>query len=159
VNSWTIIVIINVRQWPGETTYELVFSLNADQRKSVFKSVMYLKSSFFWDITPCCSLKTSQYFEVTCHFHLQSWRVIQARNQPEGGSRQSSGRLSLLPASCWYLASSLAYFSTMKMEATCSSKISVGFQRNIWHYIPEDRTLHNQCCENLKSYNDVFVSW
>jgi hypothetical protein len=32
------------------------------------------------------------------------------------------------------------------MEAMCSSKWTS------WHYIPEDETLHNPCCENLKSY-------
>jgi hypothetical protein len=38
------------------------------------------------------------------------------------------------------------------MEAICSSKISVGFQRNTWRYIPEDSILHKHRCENLKSY-------
>jgi hypothetical protein len=38
------------------------------------------------------------------------------------------------------------------MEATCSSKTSVGFQRTTtWHYFPEGRNLHNHCYENLKS--------
>jgi hypothetical protein len=46
----------------------------------------------------------------------------------------------------------LAYSSTMKMEATLSSEISVDFQRTTWHYFLADRTLHNHCCENLKSY-------
>jgi hypothetical protein len=38
-----------------------------------------------------------------------------------------------------------------KMEATCSSKMSVDFQRTTWRYIPEDRISHNLRCENLKS--------
>jgi hypothetical protein len=33
-----------------------------------------------------------------------------------------------------------------------SSETSVDFQQTTWCYIPEDRTLHNHCCENLKSY-------
>jgi hypothetical protein len=49
------------------------------------------------------------------------------------------------------LVSSLAY-STLKMEAICSSKTSVHFQRTTWHYIPEGSTLPNHRCENLKSY-------
>jgi hypothetical protein len=28
-------------------------------------------------------------------------------------------------------------------------------QRTIWRYIPEDGTLHNHRCENLKSYKNV----
>jgi hypothetical protein len=45
----------------------------------------------------------------------------------------------------------MAFFLTLKMEATFSSKTSVDFRRTTWCYIPEDRTLHNHCCENLKS--------
>jgi hypothetical protein len=46
---------------------------------------------------------------------------------------------SLPPA--FMLVSCLAYFSTLKMEATCFSEASVEFQRTTWRYIPEDRTL------------------
>jgi hypothetical protein len=45
-----------------------------------------------------------------------------------------------------------AYFSTLKMEATFSSEMSIDFQRITLRYIPEDRTLHNHKSENLKSY-------
>jgi hypothetical protein len=34
----------------------------------------------------------------------------------------------------------------------CSSETSVDFQRTTRRYIPEDRPLHNHCCECLKSY-------
>jgi hypothetical protein len=44
-------------------------------------------------------------------------------------------------ATCFMLVSCLAYSVTLKMEATCSSKTLVDFQRTTWHYIPEDRTL------------------
>jgi hypothetical protein len=58
--------------------------------------------------------------------------------------------------------SCLAYCSTPKMEVTCSFQTSVGFQRTTQYYIPEDRTLHNHRCENLKSYtsycNFTFLS-
>jgi hypothetical protein len=37
------------------------------------------------------------------------------------------------------------------MEETCYSETSVGFQRAILHYIPEDRALHNRRREELKS--------
>jgi aspartate/tyrosine/aromatic aminotransferase len=35
--------------------------------------------------------------------------------------------------------------------------MSVGFQRTTWRYIPEARTLHNHCCEKLKSWNENVV--
>jgi hypothetical protein len=35
----------------------------------------------------------------------------------------------------------LAYYLTLKMEATCSSETSVDFQLTTQLYIPEDRTL------------------
>jgi signal-transduction protein with cAMP-binding, CBS, and nucleotidyltransferase domain len=41
------------------------------------------------------------------------------------------------------------------MEATCFSEKSVDFQRTTRRYIPEDRTLHDHRCENLKSYISV----
>jgi hypothetical protein len=44
------------------------------------------------------------------------------------------------------------------MEAMCSSETSVNIQRTTRHYIPEDGTLHNHCCENLKSYMEYISS-
>jgi hypothetical protein len=57
------------------------------------------------------------------------------------------------------LVSCFAYYSTLKMDATCSSETSVDFQQTTRCYIPEDRTLHNHCCENLKSYSTLSVCW
>jgi hypothetical protein len=45
------------------------------------------------------------------------------------------------------------------MEPTCSYEISVGFQRTTQRYIPEDRTLQNHRCENLRSYMWIVVYW
>jgi hypothetical protein len=50
--------------------------------------------------------------------------IRQARNKRDAGSNQSS-------ASCWFL----------KMEATCSSEMSVDFQWTIWRDIPEGSTM------------------
>jgi hypothetical protein len=45
------------------------------------------------------------------------------------------------------------------MEATCSSDTKVDFQRPTRRHILEDRTLHNDRCESLKSYNiDAFFT-
>jgi hypothetical protein len=49
------------------------------------------------------------------------------------------------------LASCLAYPVTQKMEATCSSKMSIEFQWTTQRYISQDDPLHNDHCENLKS--------
>jgi hypothetical protein len=67
--------------------------------------------------------------------------------------------LHALFAPCFMLISCLAYPSTLKMEVTCSTETSVDFQRTTWRYIPEDRTLHNHRCENVKSCknNPVFL--
>jgi hypothetical protein len=63
----------------------------------------------------------------------------------------------LLRYNAVYLAELI--FSTLKMEAICSSEMSVDTQRTTLSYIPEDGTLQyifgtlqNHCCENLKSY-------
>jgi hypothetical protein len=55
------------------------------------------------------------------------------------------------------LVSCSAYSSTLKMETICSSETSVDFQRVTRRYIPEDKTLHNHRCENLKSYFHLSV--
>jgi hypothetical protein len=34
----------------------------------------------------------------------------------------------------------------------CSSETSFDFRRITWRYIPEDGTLHNHRCDNIKSY-------
>jgi hypothetical protein len=41
------------------------------------------------------------------------------------------------------------------LEAICSSETSVDTQRTTRRYIPEVDTLHNDRCENLKSYNKI----
>jgi hypothetical protein len=43
-------------------------------------------------------------------------------------------------------------FSTLKMEAIRSSETSGATQHTTRRHIPEDDTLHNHRCENLKSY-------
>jgi hypothetical protein len=59
---------------------------------------------------------------------------------------------------CWFLAELIS--STLRMEAICSSETSVETQRTTRRYTPEDDTLHNHRCENIKSYSitDLFSS-
>jgi hypothetical protein len=42
-----------------------------------------MKSSIFWDTTPCSSLKANWRFGGTCHLYLLGQRISQARNQHE----------------------------------------------------------------------------
>jgi hypothetical protein len=54
--------------------------------------------------------------------------------------------------------SSLAYSSALKMKVAWSSEMSVDFQWTSQCYGPEEGTLTNPCCENLKSYN-ITMFW
>jgi hypothetical protein len=65
------------------------------------------------------------------------------------GSFEGVGRLHIQFATCFTLASSLAYSSTLKLEAMCSTETSVDFQRTPQCYMIEDRTLHNHFCETV----------
>jgi hypothetical protein len=51
-----------------------------------------------------------------------------------------------------HAGSSLADFSTLKMEMIHSSETSV-HTRTTQRHIPENGILHSHCCENLKSHN------
>jgi hypothetical protein len=53
----------------------------------------------------------------------------------------------------------LAYSSTLKIDATCSSETSVAFQQTAYCFTSQmtERSLHNDCCKNLKSYLQNFA--
>jgi hypothetical protein len=97
------------------------------------------KNSIFWDITPCSLLKVNRCFGGTFRPHHQVRNINQTRTQRE--SRWQAE-----------LVSYLAYSSILKMEAICTSEMPVDFQHTTRRYIPENRTLPNHRCENLKSY-------
>jgi hypothetical protein len=96
-----------------------------------------MKNTIFWDRTPCSPVKVNRRLGETYHLHLQGRRISLRRNQ-----RESRWQAELVYCS--------AYFSTLRMEAICSSETSVDFQWNIRRSIPEDSTLNNHRCENLK---------
>jgi hypothetical protein len=52
-------------------------------------TAIVMKNSVFWDITCCSPLKVNRYFEGTCRFHLQDWRVNKATNQHETGGKRN----------------------------------------------------------------------
>jgi hypothetical protein len=65
-----------------------------------------------WDITLCSQLKFNRRFGDAYRLYIEGGRVNQAR----------------IPT-CFRMVSCLAYFSTVKIEATCSSETSVDTQR------------------------------
>jgi hypothetical protein len=70
---------------------------------------------------------------------------------PSSGSNINNLKFCTPPA--FTLVSCLAYSSSLKMEATCSSETSVDSKLTTWRCIPEGRTLHDHNSENLKSFN------
>jgi hypothetical protein len=103
-------------------------------------AAVIMKSSIFWNITPCGPLKVIQCFGGIYRLLIQSLRIIQARNQ------------CTLLAAHFHVGFCLVYSSTLKMESTFFFETSVDFQRTKGRNIAEGRTLHNDCCEKLKSY-------
>jgi hypothetical protein len=88
-----------------------------------------IKIPIFCDIIPCNPLKVDRSFGGTCRVLLQDGMISQARNQHE-----------VLLTTCFMLASTLAYSSTLNMEARCCSQTLVHFQWTT-RYHPEDRYL------------------
>jgi hypothetical protein len=96
-----------------------------------------LKNIIFRDITPVSPLKFNWRFRGTYCLHLH-------------------GRIRLCFPPAFTLVSCSVY-STLKMEVLYSSETSVEFKRTTQRYISEDNTLHNQRCENLKSYKGKII--
>jgi hypothetical protein len=59
-----------------------------------------------------------------------------------------------MPPACLLVFAEII-FSALKMEAMCYSETSVVTQQTTRRHIPENGTLHNQRCENLKSYTST----
>jgi hypothetical protein len=106
----------------------------------------------YWFALFCLRANEYQWFILSYGWANENWLAVFHFSSVSYISKISASRLLCLPPA-FTLVSCLAYSSTLKMEATCSSGISVGFQWTTWCcYIPEARTLHNHHCENLKSY-------
>jgi hypothetical protein len=65
-----------------------------------------------------------------------------------------------MKSTCHLLARWFAglFSSNLKREALGSSETAVATQRTTRRHIPEDDTLHNHRCENLKSYTPTFFA-
>jgi hypothetical protein len=140
-------------------------------------STVQLKSSVFLDITPCSSLKVNRRFRRTCCLRVDgkpSKKTAWSRkiNRPADQQTQwpinrltyemlkwvrhgtTEIRLCWLRFACYFFHAGFlpGFPSTVKMKKTCFSKTSFDFERTRAHHIPEDWTLHNNRCENLKSW-------
>jgi hypothetical protein len=130
-------------------------TLLRDNFKSVGFEVLtagLMKSTIFWDITPCSSLKVNRRFGRTYRLHLYGRKISRARNQRETEEKWRNGtpfpscflynpKFRLTDCSAFMLVSWSAYFSSLKMEAICVTETSVDFQPTTQRYIPEDDTL------------------
>jgi hypothetical protein len=81
-----------------------------------------VRSSIYWNITPCSPLKVNRRFGETYRLHLQGRRISE-----KAGGKQTSYAV---------------YFSTLKMEAICYSVTSLDFQRTTRRYVSEDGTFN-----------------
>jgi hypothetical protein len=111
----------------SEQNLEILREISHHNLRFNFLLMVVMKSHELWDVMLCSLLKVNRRFGGTCHHNIQGQRISQAGNQR------------LLSATMVYC---LAFSSTLKMEATCSSETSVDFQRTTRRYIPEDRTLY-----------------
>jgi hypothetical protein len=99
-------------------------------------------SSISLDTKPYTQLKVNRRFGRTFRLNFRDGKISKAANQRE-----------VLLSTCFTMVSCLAYFSTLEMDATCSSETSVDFQRTTG-----DRSLPSHSCENLKSYTVFYMS-
>jgi hypothetical protein len=83
-------------------------------------------------------------------YSVESQPTFRWNISPPSSETTVKAELCLSPA--FTLVSCSAYSSILKMEAISSTEMSVDFQRTARRYIPEDSTLRNKRCENLKPY-------
>jgi hypothetical protein len=79
-------------------------------------------------------------------YYLLRYNALLVEKPSDVSEKHTASIFGLPPAST--LVSCSAY-STLKMEAICSSETLVDFQRTTQRYVPEGITLHNHRCENL----------
>jgi hypothetical protein len=76
--------------------------------------VVIMKSTIFWDVTPCIIVDIDPHFGRIYCLHLLGQNISQAV------------RISLL-AGCFSQVTGMIYSLNLKMEALCSSEITVSF--------------------------------
>jgi hypothetical protein len=99
------------------------------------------KFHFLW-YNAVLYVKSYWRFRITCRLYLQGIGMNRA-----GGKQNSCFALTRL------------IFSTLNIVATFFSETSADFRRITKHHTPEDRTLHNHRCVNLKSLFPRYFVW
>jgi hypothetical protein len=108
------------RAAPRSEKYDNLHNEHLYKGSEVLTAVV-MKSSIFWDVTPCSLLEVNRRFGGTCRLRLQCRRISQAKSQR--GSR-------------WQAE------PTLKKKATCSSETSVDFQWTTRSYLSGGIILH-----------------
>jgi hypothetical protein len=91
---------------------------------STYFKILYLKSSIFWDKTPCSPLKVNRRFGGIYRLHLEDRRISQVRNNCESRWQAERAYSVLLPA---LTVVSCSDYSNLKMEGICSCETSLTF--------------------------------
>jgi hypothetical protein len=99
-----------------------------------------MKSSIFWDITCVVCWKSTDTSDNT------SCPPSRLKSTP---SKETS--MKLAASKQWLCLLAKVYSSNLTMDVTHFSETSTDFQWTTWYYTPEDKTVHNQWCMNLKS--------
>jgi hypothetical protein len=130
--------------------------ISEDRSNYVIHKEMYwlfirLERHTAFDISPCSPLKFNWRSEGAYRVHPESQRLSQERKQRE--ITWQTEFVLILP-SLSTMVSCMARIWRWRWNILL--EISVGFQRTTRSHIPEDITLHNNRCENLRSYTDLF---
>jgi hypothetical protein len=123
----------------SEVGYGYVTGLNFFSIRSIARFCGYFNE-------PSDSIKAREFLNgwlSSVHKVLASWKLIVCGCSNE--TRSTFHEASVILVSC------LAYILRPNMGAKFSSETSADFHRTIRRYIPEDRTLHGNRCDNLKS--------
>jgi hypothetical protein len=107
------------------------YNVNSTSTTLAFEiiSAVDIKTSVFWDITPCCPVKVNDVSEEHVTFIFR----VEEEAKEETSMKHSASY------ACFVLCSSFDHSFTLKVEAVCSSETSIDFHRTTRRYIPEDR--------------------
>jgi hypothetical protein len=79
-------------------------------------------------------------------YYLLRYNALSVEKSFDVAEKHAASIFGLPPA---FMPVACISYSTLKMEAICSSEKLVDFQWTTQHYVPQDITLHNHRCENL----------